>query len=226
MRAALRHFANVLIVAGVLLLADAALTVAWQEPMSAYLAHRQQSKLSKTLVALDRARSTPLEARALGAIHDQSARVAFLARSLRRRVDGGGALGRIEIPQIGANYVFVDGTNTADLRKGPGLYEQTPLPGVGGSVAIAGHRTTYGAPFRRVDELRAGDTIRLELPYGVFTYSVEKRLIVKPTALWVTRRVGHDRLVLSACHPLYSAAKRIIVFARLARTEARGAAAA
>ena len=225
MRAALRHFANVLIVAGVLLMADAVLTVVWQEPLSAYLAHRQQGKLSKNLVALDRAGVSPLEARALSAIDDQSARMAFLGRSLRRRVPDGGALGRIEIPKIGASFVFVDGTNTADLRKGPGLYEETPMPGAGGTTAIAGHRTTYGSPFRHVDELKAGDTIRLRLPYGVFEYSVEKTLIVKPTALWVTRRVGHDRLVLSACHPLYSAAKRIIVFARLASTKARGAAA-
>lgn len=226
MRAALRHVANVLIVAGVLLIADAALTVIWQEPMSAYIAHRQQTKLSKNLVELDRASSSPLERRALSAIDDQSARIGFLARSLRRRVPDGGALGRIEIPKIGASYVFVDGTDTADLRKGPGLYEKTPMPGVGGTTAIAGHRTTYGSPFRHIDELKAGDTIRLKLPYGVFTYSVERRLIVKPTALWVTHRVGHDRLVLSACHPLYSAAKRIIVFARLASTQARGAAAA
>ena len=224
MRIALRHFANVLIVAGVLLLADAVLTVTWQEPMSAYLAHRQQGKLSKSLVALDRRPSSPLERRALAAIHGQSARIAFLARSLRRSVGGGGALGRIVIPKIGASFVFVDGTTTDDLRKGPGLYEQTPLPGVGGTVAIAGHRTTYLAPFRHIDRLDAGDTIRLELPYGTFTYSVEKRLIVKPTALWITHRVDHDRLVLSACHPLYSASKRIVVFARLARTRARGTA--
>ena len=169
MRAALRHFANVLIVAGVLLLADAGADGGWQEPMSAYLAHRQQGKLSKSLVAArSRLSSTPLERRALSAIHGQSARIAFLARSLRRRVDGGGALGRIEIPKVGASFVFVDGTNTDDLRKGPGLYEQTPMPGVGGTVAIAGHRTTYLAPFRHIDQLNAGDTIRLELPYGVF----------------------------------------------------------
>jgi sortase A len=223
MRSALRHFANVLIVAGVLLLADAGLTVAWQEPMSAYLAHRQQGRLSKRLVELDRAAPTALEGKALAAIHGQSRRIAFLARSLRRRVPEGGALGRIVIPKIGASFVVVDGTGTADLRKGPGLYEQTPLPGVHGTVAIAGHRTTYLAPFRHVDRLDAGDTIRIELPYGVFTYSVEKRLVVKPDALWVTHRVGHDRLVLSACHPLYSASKRIIVFARLVSTRARGA---
>lgn len=224
MRAALRHLANVLIVAGVLLLADAAVTVAWQEPMSAYLAHREQNKLSKNLDALDRAAPTPLEGRALRAIDDKSARLAFLARSLRRRVPDGGALGRIVIPKIGASYVVVDGTDTGDLRKGPGLYEQTPLPGVGGTVAIAGHRTTYAAPFRHIDELKPGDTIRVELPYGTFTYSVEKQQIVRPDALWITHRVGHDRLVLSACHPLYSASKRIVVFARLARTQARGAA--
>ena len=82
-------------------------------------------------------------------------------------------------------------------------------------MAVAGHRTTYGAPFRSVDRLRGGDELVMAMPYGRFTYEVERTRIVAPTALWVTRRVGHDRLVLSACHPLYSAAKRIVVFARL-----------
>ena len=82
-------------------------------------------------------------------------------------------------------------------------------------MAIAGHRTTYGAPFRRLDRLGRGDRIELRMPYGTFVYRVEQRRIVAPTALWVTRRAGYDRLILSACHPLYSAAKRIVVFARL-----------
>jgi sortase A len=82
-------------------------------------------------------------------------------------------------------------------------------------VAIAGHRTTYGAPFRRVDQLERGDRIELRMPYGRFTYVVERTRIVPPTELSVTDRVAFDRLVLSACHPLYSAAKRIIVFAEL-----------
>jgi sortase A len=88
-------------------------------------------------------------------------------------------------------------------------------------VAIAGHRTTYGAWFRRLNQLDPGDTVELSMPYGRFTYAVEQRKIVPPTATWVTHRVGYDRLVLSACHPLYSAAKRIVVFAKLVRTKPR-----
>ena len=121
--------------------------------------------------------------------------------------------------------MFVEGTNAGDLRAGPGHYPDTPLPGQRGTVAIAGHRTTYGAPFRKIDKVRRGDEIVLAMPYGRFTYRVERTRIVPPTAVWVTQRVSYDRLILSACHPLYSAAKRIVVFARLTRSEPRGAAA-
>ena len=86
---------------------------------------------------------------------------------------------------------------------------------MGLTVAVAGHRTTYLAPFKQINELVAGDRILLTMPYGRFTYRVQYQKIVLPTALWVTRNVGYDRLVLSACNPLYSAAQRIIVFARL-----------
>jgi sortase A len=91
-------------------------------------------------------------------------------------------------------------------------------------VAIAGHRTTYLAPFRHIDALRPGDRVVVQMPYGRFTYVVQYRRIVTPTALWVTRDVGYDRLVLSACNPLFSAAQRIIVFARLRGAVALGAA--
>jgi sortase A len=91
------------------------------------------------------------------------------------------------------------------------------MPGERGTVAIAGHRTTHGAPFRNVDKLERGNRIVLELPYGSFYYKVERTQIVDPTALWVTKRVKYNRLVLSACHPLYSAAQRIIVFARFVK---------
>jgi sortase A len=91
-------------------------------------------------------------------------------------------------------------------------------------VAIAGHRTTYLAPFRNIDDFKPRDRITLEMPYGRFDYEVERTRIVKPNALWVTKRVAYDRLVLSACHPLYSASERIVVFARLVSTAPRGAA--
>ena len=114
------------------------------------------------------------------------------------------------------------GTDTASLRKGPGIYDDVPFPGASGTTAIAGHRTTYRAPFRHIDKLQRGDVIVVEMPYGRFTYAVQETRIVPPNRLSVLRRVTYDRLVLSARHPLYSAAKRIVVFARLVARSARG----
>jgi len=221
MRRGLRTFSTVLIVAGALLLADAATTLLWQEPLSALYGHIQQGKLEDRLAQIERAPLAAVDQRAIARL-DQSRRLMFSARALGRRSSPGDPLGKIEIPKIGVSDVFVAGTGTADLRKGPGHYPATPLPGQHGTVAIAGHRTTYGAPFHDVDKLRPGDRITLAMPYGRFEYRVERTRIVDPTALWVTDRVGYDRLVLSACHPLYSAAQRIIVFAKLQRADARG----
>ena len=223
MRRALRTLSTVLIVAGALLLADAALTLLWQEPVSALYGRVQQDKLEGQLKDLEKAPIAAVDQRALSKL-DASRRLAFAARSLKRRSKAGDALGRIRVPKIGISDIFVEGTAAGDLRRGPGHYPATPLPGQRGTVAIAGHRTTYGAPFHDVDQLAKGDRIDLDMPYGRFTYRVERLKIVEPTAVEVTDPVGYDRLVLSACHPLYSAAQRIIVFARLERAEARGAA--
>ena len=219
-----RALSTVLIVAGALLLADAAATLLWQEPLSAIYGRIQQGKLEDRLSALEKAPLAAVDQRALSRL-DASRRLAFAARSLARRSDDGDPLGRIRMPSIGVSEVFVEGTGTGDLRRGPGHYPATPLPGQRGTVAIAGHRTTYGAPFHDVDDLDRGDRIELAMPYGRFTYRVERTRIVPPTATEVTDRVSYDRLVLSACHPLYSAAQRIVVFARLERAEARGPAA-
>jgi sortase A len=224
MRRALRAISTVLIVAGVLMIADAGITLAWQEPVSALLARIEQNKLSGQLDKIEAAPPTRVQQRVLRALDTQRRRVAFLAREARRTAQTGDPIGRIAIPKIGADFVVVQGTDSASLRKGPGHYPSTTFPGLPGTVAIAGHRTTYLAPFRKVDELKHGDRIVLTMPYGRFTYAVERTQIVKPTALWVTRDVGYPRLVLSACHPLYSAAQRIIVFARLQQVVARGAA--
>jgi sortase A len=148
----------------------------------------------------------------------------FLSRALRRRVDAGQALGRLSMPRLGLSHVAVDGTGSAELRRGPGFYEGNPLPGAGGTVAIAGHRTTYGAPFRRLDELRRGDRLVVTMPYGRFVYRVQRTRIVAPDATWVVGPAEDERLVLTACHPLYSAAQRIVVTAPLVSSEPRGAA--
>jgi sortase A len=224
-RAALRGLSTALIVSGSLLLADAGATLLWQEPLSALYAHQEQGTLNHELDTLDRLPPTPVEKRALAKLPDPSRRLAFAARSLDRRTDNGDAIGRITINRIHLNTVVVEGTAADDLRKGPGHYPGTPLPGERGTVAIAGHRTTYGAPFRKINQVKPRDLIVVTMPYGKFSYRVERTRIVKPTDVWVTQRVSYDRLILSACHPLYSAAQRIVVFARLEKAEPRGAAA-
>ncbi|MDH3295681.1 MAG: class E sortase [Acidimicrobiia bacterium] len=135
------------------------------------------------------------------------------------------AAGRILIPAIGVDKTYVQGVGRDDLRKGPGHYPQTPFPGQPGNSAIAGHRTTYGAPFHDLDNLAPGDEIVVETLQGRFTYIVEGHqsadgatvgyFIVSPTDTWVLDDKGDNRLTLTACHPKRSAAQRIIVTATL-----------
>jgi sortase A len=211
----LRFVASVLITSGILMLCDAGLTLAWQEPVSAYLAQREQNRLGDRL-DVDAKGIVAREKLLVASIRSVKRRLARLGELERERASTGRPIGRIRIPKIGASYVVVQGTDLTTLRKGPGHYPATRFPGETGTVAVAGHRTTYGAPFRSIDSLRKGNHIVLAMPYGTFTYTVEKTQIVNPDDTWITHRVpGAPRLVLSACHPLYSAAKRIIVFARL-----------
>ncbi|HEY2601459.1 MAG TPA: class E sortase [Thermoleophilaceae bacterium] len=211
MRGVWRFIASVLVVSGLLLIADAAITLLWQEPISSLIAHRSQTRLKTQLRTLDKLSAA--DERALA--HEQRDRLLQLARREQGRVGSGHALGRIRLPTLHRSYVVVQGTDAASLRKGPGHYPGTPLPGEPGTVAVAGHRTTYLAPFKTINDLHPGDPVVLEMPYGNFTYRVQETRVVLPDALWVTKDVGYPRLVLSACHPLYSASHRIVVFAKL-----------
>jgi sortase A len=225
-RAVLHFIASVLITSGILMLADAGLTLAWQEPVSAFLAQQQQNALGDEL---DKAAQDFSSQHGLVPISGLDSRrdLARAATEWRGRLKTGHPMGRIVLPTLGRHYVVVQGTDTASLRKGPGHYPKTNVPGEGGTIAIAGHRTTYLAPFRTVNKLKPGQEIDLEMPYGRFVYQVFQKRIVKPSDVGVLRSVPKDRrLVLTACHPLYSAAQRIVVFARLVNSEARGAAAA
>jgi sortase A len=214
--------ASVLITSGVLMLVDAGLTLAWQEPISAYLAQRQQDKLGHELDSASIRDVVRQEEAAVASIRDTKKRLAKLAAAERRRAKKGAPIGRIDLATLHRHYVVVQGTDEGTLRKGPGHYPGTEFPGQGGTVAIAGHRTTYLAPFRPIDQLKRGDRILLKMPYGTFTYSVEKTRVVGPNALWITHDVrGEERLVLSACHPLYSASHRIVAFARLVAEQER-----
>ena len=218
-RTLLRQLSTILTLAGLFLLIDVGVTLLWQEPVSALYAKYRQDALADDLESLSEPELEPAEVKALERLPLDKDRAAFLARALKRRTDTGDAVGRIRIPEIGVSTVVVEGTDGGTLRKGPGHYPETPLPGVRGTVAVAGHRTTYGAPFRDLDKLEKRDEVALEMPYGRFVYRVQESRIVDPSATWVTRRVGYDRLVLTACHPKYSAAERIVIFARLERAE-------
>jgi len=220
-RRGLRALSTILIVSGLLLILDAGLTLVWQEPISAVYAKLQQRALQGQL-SNEQALSE-LQLRALERLRTERRRIAFLARVLRRDAETGDAIGRIRIPRLGSNFVIVEGTEPGDLRKGPGHYSDTSMPGLPGTVAVAGHRTTYLAPFRRINEMRRGDVVTVDMPYGRFTYRFVSKHIVTPKAYrFVTRRRGRDQLAMTACHPLYSAAQRIVVFARLADVQARG----
>jgi sortase A len=220
-----RAIAFTLIATGTLALLDAALTLVWQEPVSALYAAIRQEHLRGDLRTVERAAPTPVESRALASISDEQARITFLARELGRRAGEGSAVGRIVIPSLGASFVVVKGTSTGDLESGPGIFPETGFPGIPGTTAIAGHRTTYLAPFRHVDALRRGNRILLNMPYAQLTYTVLGQRIVQPTDVQAAvANVGYTRLVLSACTPLFSAAKRILVYGRLTRIVPVGAA--
>jgi sortase A len=215
LRRSLRALAAAAVVVGVLAVTDAALTVVWQEPLTSLISRLHQRALDGQLERLEHAGPTRAERRRVAALPDRTARLTFLAASLRHRTKDGQAVGRLRIPAIGTSMVVVKGAQGPDLRKGPGFYDRSPFPGQHGTVAIAGHRTTYLAPFRHLDRLHAGDAITVRMPYATFHYRVQRRRIVSPKALWVLGRRHYDRLILSACHPLFSAAQRIVVFARM-----------
>jgi sortase A len=216
-RRLLHGLSTVLLVAGVLVLADAAITLVWQEPLTGLQTRVRQHALRGDLKHLEAQGPTAIEAQVLAGLKSERRRIAFLARSLQRRTEPGAAIGTLKIPRLDTSFVMVKGADPSDLRKGPGTLDGTPLPGVGGTTAIAGHRTTYLAPFRHIDQLEPGDPITVEMPYATFTYRVQRTRIVAPDAVKVLRDVGYDRLVLSACHPLFSAAQRIVVVSRLTK---------
>lgn len=226
-----RIFGTGLISTGVGLLLFVVVTIAWGDPFTRIAEAGEQKELAKEYATLTE--SDPSGLRDDPKLDPELTRT--VAARLRKRLPLGAPIGRIEIPKIGVKKVVVNGARDGDLEKGPGLYRETPPPGSGRAVAIAGHRTTHGAPFLNVDKLKRGDKVIVTMPYGRFTYTVLRTQIIPPDDWsWLafgsaeptkaaresvarTRRcVGScEHLVLTACHPKYSAAKRFAVYARL-----------
>ena len=217
MKRSRRRFENTLAAVGVLLLAYAAVTLFWRDPLTDLYARYQQHQLAAALAP------APAEDGRIAAslsVEERRRAVAAAASRYAAGLELGQPLGRISAPRIGLRTIFVHGTRWApDLSRGPGHYPQTSLPGLGRTTAIAGHRTTFGAPFRKIDDLERGDEITLELPYGTFRYRVFAHEIVANDDWSIIRERGFDTLVLSACHPLYGAEQRWVVYARLAAVD-------
>jgi sortase A len=220
MRRLLRIGSIALITAGLVVLIDVGLTLVWQEPFSAAYGAIKQGQAADQLNQLEEQYPTPADLQAIAKVPGSAKKARILADRFEPHLQEGHAFGRIKIDRIGLDIVVVQGTDTASLEKGPGHYKNTPIPGQPGTVAIAGHRTTYLAPFRHIDEIRDGDEIRVEMPYAAFTYTVTRHQIVDPTQVGIIRPVGYPQLVLTACHPPYSAAQRYAIFAKLARIDA------
>jgi sortase A len=219
------RLANALIVLGIVVMVYAAVVVLWSDPATGLYARWKQHQLAGQIDDVFSTYATghaalPQDGSAQRVADEERRGVAAAAREMARTVEDGDPLGKITVPKIGIHPVFLQGTSWAqDLSRGPGHYPETALPGLGRTSAIAGHRTTFGAWFRHIDSLRAGDSIIVRLPYATFYYRVFGHRIVASNDWSIIRNRGFDGLVLSACHPLYSASHRWIVFAALYRVD-------
>jgi sortase A len=214
---------SLLIVAGICVLAWVFVVWQWNDPFTSLYTRWEQRELNRELTALvkdEAARPAVVPADADPA--EAAAAVRAAAWRFRASTHEGAAIGRIVVPRLGLDMVFVNGTNSSTLRKGPGRHPTTFMPGEGGLVYIAGHRTTYLAPFAHIDRLQPGDRIRLEMPYATVVYAVTSHRIVDDEDLSVLRSRGREEVALQACHPRFFATQRYIVWGRLVEVIPRG----
>jgi sortase A len=222
MRRLSRIAGTVLAVAGLGLLVWVLVVWRWQDPFTALYTHWKQHKLAQ---AYDRRFSDyrPAQLRQNGvSVSATTKAIAREARLYRIHSERGQAIGRIRVPRLHLNMILVNGTDHDSLTKGPGRDRRTYMPGEGQLVYIAGHRTTYLAPFAHIERLRSGDSVTLEVPYATFRYRVFRHRIVDANNLSVLSSHGRDVVELQACHPRFFASKRYIAYARLVRVEPRG----
>jgi sortase A len=222
-----RRLGLLLMIVGALTVAWAIVVWRWEDPLTAlYTMYEQHELAARYARRADRfatpapVRPNAREVAARGvaatkeiiaaeerAVHDDARRYRLESRE-------GDPLGRIIVPRLGLNMIFVDGTRDSTLERGPGRALQTFMPGENQLVYIAGHRTTFLAPFSHIDTLRRGDRVTLELPYATFVYAVTRHLIVAANDLKVLRSGHRELLALQACHPRFFATHRYIVYAR------------
>jgi sortase A len=220
MRRWVRLLGTLLVVAGVLTLGWAALVWQWQDPFTALYTTWRQHQLASQYERRVKEFRVPTPQPSVAAERESVARIAHRYRATSKR---GQAIGRIRVPRMGVNMILVNGTDHDSLTKGPGRDLRTFMPGENRLVYVAGHRTTYLAPFSHIEKLKKGDPVTIEVPYGTFVYSVTGHRIVKADDLAVLRSPRHELLALQACHPRFFASHRYIAYAKLVRVEPRGA---
>jgi sortase A len=220
MRRTVRTLGTLMIAAGVLTLVWALVVWRWQDPFTALYTHWQQGKLAHSYdrILADYRPQAKLGANDLAA---ERRTIRTEATAYRHTARVGQPLGRIVIGRIGLKMIVVNGTDHESLKKGPGRDTRSFMPGQDRLVYIAGHRTTYLAPFANINDVRVGDVIRLEMPYGTFVYRATGHRIVVATDLSVLQSPKHEQLELQACHPRFFATHRYIVYAKLVRVEPR-----
>lgn len=220
MRRSVHLLGTLLAVAGVLTLLWALLVWQWQDPFTALYTKWKQHELASQYEKRTKTFTTTISGPTVAA---ERASIAREAKRYRLSSKRGQVIGRLRVPRMGVNMLLVNGTDHDTLKKGPGRDGRTFMPGENRLVYIAGHRTTYLAPFSHIDRLRSGDRVTIEVPYGTFIYAVTRHRIVKSTDLSVLRSPRHELVELQACHPRFFASHRYIAYAKLLRVEPRGA---
>ena len=220
----MRRFARIsgiaLAAVGALVLVWVIVVWRWQDPFTGLYTRWEQHKLAQQLQHEFATQPGPKFVRGESLTAEARA-IELAAARFRHSAKVGQAIGRIIIPRLGLNMILVNGTDDASLERGPGRDLRSFMPGQSRLVYIAGHRTTFLAPFSQINEIQPGDRIQLEMPYGSFLYRAFRHVIVPDDDLAVLRSPRHELLALQACHPRFFATHRYIVYAHLVAVDPR-----
>jgi sortase A len=219
MRRTARILGTLMLVGGVLTLLWVVVVWQWQDPFTALYTRWEQHRLASSYDERF-AKFRPVRP-ASANLAAERLTIAREAARYRRASKEGEAIGRIKVPRLGLNMILVNGTAESTLEKGPGRDLRTYMPGQGQLVYIAGHRTTYLAPFSHIDALRPGDRVTLELPYATFVYRIVRHRIVPSDDLAVLKSHNREVVILQACHPRFFATHRYLAYALPVRVEPR-----
>jgi sortase A len=228
MRRTARITGTLMIVAGVAAVAWVVVVWQWQDPFTALYTKYQQHKLAQTFSHRFADYRPPPSVRPVTTQPDgtvsvaaEQKNIAKAATAYRRTLRQGDPVGRLIVPRFGLKAIVVNGTSHDDLTRGPGRELSTYMPGQNELIYVAGHRTTYLAPFAHIDSLRPGDRITFVVPYGTFEYEVTGHRIVPANDLSVLRSHHKEQLILQACHPRFFATHRYLAYAKLVKVTPR-----